>query len=408
MQSYIERVEFALKELQKGRMILLTDNPDRENEGDFIMPAETMTTESMNFIIRNSSGIVCISLPESAMHALNLNYMVPPHENTSCRATPFTVSIDAKEGVTTGVSSADRVATIQAVIKDGAKPDDLQKPGHIFPLLAKAGGVLERQGHTEGALDIVTLAGFKPAAVLCEVMNPDGTMARGKQLVKFAKKHALAMLSIDDIISYRYYRENLIIEEITTELPITNVGTFKLSVVKEKITGLEHAVLEKPNKDKTRTTLVRIHSACLTGDIFGSMRCDCNQQLHYSLERINQEGGILIYLNQEGRGIGLFNKIKAYALQDKGFDTIEANQKLGLPVDSRLYYIAANILRNRTISRVRLLTNNPAKLSDLKKYGILHVEKETMPGFSNQHNQRYLTTKKHKLNHSINDNLINM
>lgn len=407
MQSCIERVEAALNDLRQGRMIIVTDNPDRENEGDFIIPAEKITPETMNFIIRNSSGIVCLSLFETQMKQLNLPFMVPPHENTSLRGTPFTISIDARHEVTTGVSAIDRVKTIQAVINDHAKPDDLDKPGHIFPLCAKSGGVLERPGHTEGAIDLARLAGFKPAAVLCEVMNADGAMAHGRQLEEFAKKHDLNILSIEDIIHYRRSHENLIEEEISTELPLESYGLFKLAVIKEKITGHEHVVLEKANTVFSEKTLVRIHSSCLTGDLFGSMRCDCKQQLHYSLQRISEEGGILIYLtNQEGRGIGLLNKIKAYALQEQGLDTIEANQQLGLPIDSRNYYIAANILRNRNINQVRLLTNNPVKVNDLKKYGIHDVEIEVMPAFCNQHNKDYLQTKKIKLNHSIDDDLI--
>jgi 3,4-dihydroxy 2-butanone 4-phosphate synthase/GTP cyclohydrolase II len=274
----------------------------------------------------------------------------------------------------------------------------LVKPGHIFPLYAKEGGVLERAGHTEGAVDLMNLAGLKPAAVLCEVMSPDGTMTKGAQLIEFAKQHKIKILSIEEIISYRMLRENLIAEEISTELPIELYGSFMLTVIKEKITGIEHVVLEKKIK-KSATTLVRIHSVCLTGDLFGSLRCDCNKQLHYSLKRLGEEGGLLIYLNQEGRGIGLFNKIKAYALQEEGLDTIEANEKLGLPVDSRKYFIAANILRNHGINDVRLLTNNLAKVNDLKKYGIAKVELEAIPVFCNEHNKKYLHAKMLKLNH---------
>ncbi len=400
MQPYVERIESALNELRQGRMIIVTDNPDRENEGDFVIAAETITPEIMNFIIRNSSGIVCLSLFEEDIKRLNLPFMVPPHENTSFRGTPFTISIDAKNGISTGVSAADRVKTIQAAIHPHAKPDDLDRPGHIFPLCARPGGVLERSGHTEGAIDLVRMAGLQPAAVLCEVMNADGTMSRGKQLEKFAKKHQLMMVSIEDIIAYRRHHENHIEEEVSTELPLDTYGTFKLTVIKEKITGVEHVVLEKPQTGVQNTSLVRIHSACLTGDLFGSMRCDCHLQLHYALQRISEEGGVLIYLNQEGRGIGLLNKIKAYALQDNGLDTVEANEKLGLPIDSRNYYMAANILKNRQIKDIRLLTNNPEKVNDLKQYGI-SATIDTMPGFCNQHNEKYLQTKIDKLNHSI-------
>ncbi|MDA8562189.1 GTP cyclohydrolase II RibA, partial [Gammaproteobacteria bacterium] len=266
--------------------------------------------------------------------------------------TPFTVSIDARNDITTGVSAIDRAKTVLSAIDDNAKPEDLDKPGHIFPLCAKKGGVLERPGHTEGAVDLMKLSGLKPSAVLCELMNSDGTMTRGKQLEIFAKDHDLLIISIQDIIDYRLCHENLVIEQSDAYLPLDPYGKFKISVVKESITGLEHTVLENINssKNKDTPTLVRIHSACFTGDVFGSLRCDCHQQLHYSLKRISEEGGILIYLNQEGRGVGLLNKIKAYALQEKGFDTIEANEELGLPVDSRNYHLAANILKNKSIN----------------------------------------------------------
>jgi 3,4-dihydroxy 2-butanone 4-phosphate synthase/GTP cyclohydrolase II len=401
MTSYIERVETAIKDLQQGRLIILTDDPERENEGDLIFPAETITPAIMNFIIRNSSGIVCLSLLESQLQQLGLPLMVPANENTSQRGTPFTLSIDAKDNITTGVSAADRVYTTQIAIHSNAKPDDLVKPGHMFPLQAKQHGVLERAGHTEGSIDIVSLAGFKPAAILCEIMNEDGTMAHGKQLETFAKTHQLNMVSIEDIISYRLSTENLIEEEISATLPIESLGLFKITVIKEKISGDEHIILEKESIAK-EPLLVRIHSACITGDIFGSLRCDCNKQLHHSLELISKEGGMLIYLSQEGRGVGLFNKIKAYALQETGLDTIEANQQLGLPIDSRKYYIAANILRNKNIQSIRLLTNNPAKTKDLKKYGLTHIEIKSMPVFCHSENENYLKTKKNKLNHSMN------
>ncbi len=400
MQSYIKRVETAIHDLRQGKMIILTDHPDRENEGDLIMPAETITAESMNFIIRHSSGIVCLSLFEDDLKKLNLPFMIAPQDNTSLRSTPFAVSIDAKEGITTGVSARDRVRTVQTVIRPDAKADDLVKPGHIFPLYAKAGGVLERAGHTEGSIDLIKLAGFKPAAVLCEVMNPDGTMTQGDQLTAFAKKNQITMLAIDDIIAYRLAHENIIADEVSTELPLENYGFFKMTVIKEKFTAIEHVILEKTPKNPEKP-LVRIHSACLTGDLLGSLRCDCHHQLHYSLKRINEEGGILIYLNQEGRGIGLFNKIKAYALQENGLDTIEANEKLGLPIDARKYYIAANILRNRQINSIQLLTNNPAKVNDLKKYGIGNIELTPIPMFHTAHNQAYLKTKKDKLHRAI-------
>lgn len=396
----MKQIEAAINDLKNGKMIILTDHPDRENEGDLVFPAEMATAENVNFIIRNCSGIVCLSLMEDQLKKIGVAYMVAPHENTSHRGTPFTVSIESQYGVTTGVSAHDRAVTIRAAIRKDVKPDDIAKPGHIFPLHARDGGVLERQGHTEGAVDIVRLAGFQPAAVLCEIMNPDGTMARGDQLQQFSNQHQLLMLSIDDIIDYRRGHENLILDQVETQLPIDNHGFFTLSVLKEKYTDNQHIVLTKeiPSSD---APLVRIHSACITGDTFGSKRCDCNMQLEYSLQLISEKGGMLIYLDQEGRGIGLFNKIKAYALQDKGYDTVDANQCLGLPVDARNYYMAANILRNRGISRIRLLTNNPDKIASLNKYGMTDVQREAMPIFCNQYNKDYLQVKKIKLNHLI-------
>jgi 3,4-dihydroxy 2-butanone 4-phosphate synthase / GTP cyclohydrolase II len=401
MLAYLDNVEKALAELKQGRMIILTDNPDREDEGDMIMPAETITDQSMNFMIRYGSGIVCLSLTKDRLDSLQLPQMVPLQNNNSVRGTPFTISIDAKDGITTGVSAADRVQTIKAAIADDAKPNDLVKPGHIFPLQAQAGGVLVRDGHTEGAIDLVTLAGFKPAAVLCEIMNDDGTMTRGELLHRFASEHQLHTLSIADLMAYRLYHENLIEEEIGIDIPIKDYGTFKMLVIREKHNNHEHIVLMNTNYDANKPVLVRIHSACLTGDLFGSKRCDCGQQLDYALARLSKEGGIIIYLNQEGRGIGFFNKIKAYALQEKGLDTVEANAQLGLAIDARKYYVAAHLLRKYQIHNIRLLTNNPAKITELKKTGIEAVEREAMPIFVTDYNRHYLKTKKEKLNHII-------
>ncbi len=396
-----QRVESALHDLKQGKMIILTDHPDRENEGDLIFPAEVTTPEKINFMLRHGSGIVCLSLDETLTQKMGLNFMVSPTENTSNRGTPFMVSIEAKKGVTTGVSAHDRAKTILTAIDDASTKDDLVKPGHIFPLCAKKMGVLERAGHTEGAVDLARLAGFKSAAVLCEIMNQDGSMTRGKDLVTFAKEHQLHLLSITDLIEYRLTRENLIEEEASATLPLNNYGNFTINVIREKISGTEHIVLKKEVENTKHAPLVRIHSSCATGDLFGSQRCDCNQQLHYSLEKISQEGGILIYLYQEGRGIGLLNKIKAYALQEKGLDTVQANQALGLPVDAREYYIVANILRNQGIQHIRLLTNNPQKIAALKKYGITKIEHEKTPVFSNKHNKDYLSVKKDQLHHFI-------
>lgn len=410
MHTYKENVSAAIQDLQQGKMVILVDNPHRENEGDIIFPAEIITPEIVNFMIRYCSGIICLSLTESKANQLGLSYMVPPHEyrgaissihhSSKTRFTPsFTLSIEARYGVTTGVSALDRAHTILTAVKENACADDVIKPGHIFPLLARPGGVLERAGHTEGSVDLVSLAGFQSAAVLCEVMNPDGTMASGDSLQAFANEHHIKMLSIEDLIAYRLSHENLIAEEAKAQLPLQNYGAFEINVVKEKFTQTEHIVLEKKPLSPSNPLLVRIHSACITGDLFGSLRCDCHHQLHYSLKRISEEGGMVIYLNQEGRGIGLFNKIKAYALQEQGFDTVEANLQLGLPSDSRQYHIAANILRNRGVTEMRLLTNNPDKINDLKKFSDLEIKQEMLPVFCHERNKHYLQTKQTKLNH---------
>ena len=400
MQTYVERVQNAITDLRKGKMILLTDHHDREDEADLIFPAETITSDIINFMIRHGSGIICLSLTQSQLKKLGLTYMVSPEENTSPHQTPFTLSIEAKNGITTGVSAKDRATTILTAVKNNVTEKEITKPGHVFPLCAKEGGILERPGHTEGSIDISLLAGFKPAAALCELMNTDGTMAKGAQLKKFAKQHQLMILSIEDLIAYRKLEENLIAEHISAELPLDPYGIFQLTVIKEKINHMEHIVLTK-NKKSSKPPLIRIHSSCMTGDLFGSKRCDCHNQLHYSLQKISEEGGILIYLNQEGRGIGLFNKIKSYALQEKGFDTVEANEHLGLPIDSREYYIAAAWLKNRNMTHIRLLTNNPKKIAGLKKYGIATIELEKIPVFCSEENKHYLKTKKEKLHHKI-------
>lgn len=406
MQARIERVESALNDLKLGKMVILTDHPERENEGDLIVAAEKITPAIMNFMIRQGTGIVCLPMTTAWQQKLDLPLMITSDQNNCMRGTQFTISIDAKEGISTGVSAEDRCKTVECVMNSQARPQDLVRPGHLFPLLAKEGGVLERQGHTEGSIDLVRLAGFQPVSVLCEIMNVDGSMTRGLQLHHFANTHQLKILSIEDIIAYRLLHENRIEDESTALLPLEKYGNFKITVIKEKGSNQEHIILEKEGKSSPAAPLVRLHSCCLTGDIFASKRCDCQHQLHYSLERISEEGGFLIYLNQEGRGIGLFNKIKAYALQEQGHDTVEANTLLGLPADSRQYSIAANILRNKDITKVRLLTNNPNKISDLKDYGITEVEQERMPSFHNEYNQTYLKTKNDKLKHTINFDLV--
>ena len=394
-------VERAIQALQKGKMILLTDHPDRENEADIVFPAENITPEIMNFIIRHTSGIVCLSLTPEHLERLRLPLLVAADQNTTKHRTPFTMPIDAREGITTGVSAHDRAKTIQTVMQANVQPEALVRPGHVYPLQAKIGGVLERAGHTEGAIDLVRLAGFKPAAILCEVMNADGTMARGDALKTFAKQHQLPLLSIAELVHYRLKHEDQIKEKTSAKISLEAYGDFTISVIQEKYCLKEHLILSKLAVDPTKPLLVRIHSACTTGDIFHSTRCDCHQQLHYSLKKISEEGGLLIYLEQEGRGIGLLNKIKAYALQDQGLDTVEANEQLGLPIDQREYYIAAQILRDLQLTSIRLLTNNPQKISGLTRYGFPEVIREVMPVFYHAHNRRYLQAKKTKLAHWI-------
>ncbi len=404
MSNPVKRVEAALADLRAGKMIILTDDAARENEGDLICAAEKITPAQMNLMIRAGSGIVCLTLTSEKAAALQLDFMVPPHKNSSQRGTPFTVTIEAASGVTTGVSAADRVATIHAAIALDAKPADLARPGHVFPLIAVEGGVLMRAGHTEGSVDLMRLAGLQPAAVLCEVMNEDGSMAYGDALDAFAKTHAVRTLAMADLIEYRLSQENLIESEVSATLPTKALGEFDITIVREKYSGLEHVVLlAKKTKKITQPLLVRIHSACMTGDLFGSARCDCQQQLHYAMQKIHAEGGMLIYLAQEGRGIGLFEKIRAYALQEKGMDTVAANEHLNLPVDARQYHIAANILKSRGVTRVKLLTRNPAKIADLHKYGITEVVREEIPVFAHAGNREYLLTKKQRLKHMIDD-----
>lgn len=382
-------------------MVLLTDDVTRENEADLIFPAQHMTPEIMNFIIRHTSGIVCVSLLEEQLQQLGLPLMVPAENNRSRHGTPFTIPVDAAQGITTGVSAADRTVTIQAMMQPQAKPEDLVRPGHVYPLKAKVGGVLERAGHTEGAIDIVRLAGFKPAAVLCEVMNADGTMTRGEALQVFAQTHDFPLLSIRELIAYRLMHEDQIQEQTSTEISLANYGMFTLSVLQEKYFPHEHITLFKPAVDPTKPLLVRIHSACATGDIFHSAHCDCHDQLHYSLAKISEEGGLLVYLDQEGRGIGLFNKIKAYALQKKGLDTAAANEELGFPVDLREYYLPAQILRTMGYDTIRLLTNNPNKISGLLECGMVSVTREAVPVFLSATNEKYLKAKQEKLGHIL-------
>lgn len=399
------RVELALQSLKSGKCVILTDHPDREDEGDLIFAAEFSTPELMNFMLRNTSGIICMPILAEKAKALNLPLMIPEENNSSSRQTPFTISIDARIGITTGVSTEDRHQTILAACHEHAQPSDLVSPGHIFPLIAKNHGVLERPGHTEGSIDLMKLAGLKKVAILCELMNADGTMMRGENLMAFSKQNDIPMLSIDDLILYRQVNEVLLTYSKPAQLPTEEWGEFTLFSVKEKVNQQEHMLFinAKSMQALKSNPLVRIHSSCATGDIFHSLRCDCAKQLHHALKQIQLEGGLLIYLNQEGRGAGIFNKVNAYALQETGLDTVEANLALGLPEDSRQYGMVAQILKHFDINQIRLLTNNPKKIEALNAFGIT-VERQATPIFLNKKNRAYLQTKQNKLKHLIDPN----
>jgi len=393
----------TLEELKQGRMVVLVDDEDRENEGDLTMAAEKITPEAVNFMAKYGRGLICLTLTEKKADQLGLPPMV--QDNTSKFGTAFTISVDAKSGITTGISAYDRARTILTALRDDAQPDDLVRPGHIFPLRAKNGGVLVRTGQTEGSVDLVKLAGLKPAAVICEILNEDGTMARVPQLIEFCKKHNLKMASIADIIKYRRQTERLIQRVTETRLP-SRYGSFKLYLYRSQVDDYLHLAIctgdigETAGKVYNEPVLVRVHSECLTGDILGSMRCDCGEQLQSALKMIAQTGrGVVLYMRQEGRGIGLEAKLKAYALQDKGLDTVEANKALGLPVDLRDYGIGAQILVDLGIRKIRLLTNNPKKVVALNGYGLEIVERVPIQIPCTPHNEEYLKTKKEKLGH---------
>src|SRR5258705_6338956 len=397
---HFDRIEDAIEDIRKGKIVIVTDDADRENEGDFLTAAETITPEIVNFMAMHGRGLICAPLTEQRCDELQLEMMVK--ENPSHHETQFTVSVDLLgNGTSTGISASDRAKTIRALVNPQTKPEDLGRPGHIFPLRAANGGVLRRAGHTEASIDLARLAGFRPAGVLVEIMNTDGTMARLPDLEKIAKQFNLKLISIEDLIAYRLKNESLIEREVEVKLP-TTLGSFELYAYKQVTTGQEHLALVKGKWNKDEPVLVRVHSSCLTGDIFGSCRCDCGPQLHKAMELIEEEGkGVIVYMNQEGRGIGLLNKLKAYKLQEQGRDTVEANIELGFGMDERDYGVGAQILRDLGVTKMKLMTNNPTKRAGLIGYGLEIVENVPLHIQSNIHNKLYLETKRDKMGHSI-------
>ncbi|QNE39701.1 bifunctional 3,4-dihydroxy-2-butanone-4-phosphate synthase/GTP cyclohydrolase II [Hymenobacter sp. NBH84] len=396
----LDSIEDAIADIRAGKVVVVVDDEDRENEGDFICAARCATPEVINFMATHGRGLVCAPITEARCNELELDLMVG--RNTALHATPFTVSIDLlKNGVTTGISASDRSKTILALIDPETKPEDLGKPGHIFPLKARKEGVLRRAGHTEAAVDLARLAGFEPAGVLVEILREDGEMARLPELRQVADKWDLKLISVQDLIKYRLEKESLITREISVKMP-TDWGDFDLIAYTQRSTGAQHLALVKGDIAGPEPVLVRVHSSCVTGDIFGSCRCDCGPQLHQAMQQIEREGrGIIVYMNQEGRGIGLLNKLKAYKLQEQGRDTVEANLELGFKMDERDYGVGASILRDLGISQMRLLTNNPRKRTGLAAYGLEVVDTVPIEIAPNEHNQRYLTTKRDKLGHTI-------
>ncbi len=400
MESKIlNTIEEAVEDIRNGKFVIVVDDEDRENEGDFICAAEKITPEMVNFMITHGRGVVCAPITEERCEELKLEMQA--QTNTSIHATPFTVSIDKLEGCTTGVSAADRAATILALTDPASGPETFGRPGHIFPLRACSRGVLRRAGHTEAAVDLARMAGLYPAGALIEIMNEDGTMARLPQLLEVAKKYNLKIISIEDLIAYRLRTESLIEKGETVDMP-TAYGHFKLTPFRQLSNGKEHIALVKGSWEKDEPVLVRVHSSCMTGDIFGSCRCECGEQLHKAMEMIEKEGkGVIVYMNQEGRGIGLMNKIKAYKLQEEGMDTVEANLHLGFEADERDYGIGAQILRAVGVGKIRLMSNNPKKRIGLESYGLSIVENVPLEVKPNKYNAFYMKTKKERMNHDL-------
>lgn len=395
----INTIEEALEDFREGKFVIVVDDEDRENEGDFIIAAEKITPEKVNFMLHNGRGVLCAPLPISRCKELELDYQV--QKNTSMLGTPFTVTVDKLEGCTTGVSAHDRAATLNALADPNSKPGDFGRPGHINPLYAQDRGVLRRAGHTEAAIDLARLSGLQPAAALIEIMNEDGTMARMPQLQEVAKEHGLKIITIKDLIAYRLRQESIIEKGMEAHLP-TKYGDFKIIPFKQKSNGLEHVALVKGTWEKDEPVLVRVHSSCLTGDVFGSLRCECGDQLHKAMEIVDKAGkGAIVYLNQEGRGIGLMSKIAAYQLQEQGVDTVDANIQLGFQADERDYGVGASILRELGITKMKLMTNNPVKRIGLEGYGLEISEVVPIEIEPNEFNERYLCTKKERMGHTL-------
>lgn len=400
MQTKLNTIQEAIEEIKAGKVIIVVDDEDRENEGDFLTAAENATPEVINFMATYGRGLICAPLTEERCDELNLNLMVG--KNTAAYETNFTVSVDlVGHGCTTGISASDRSKTMLALANPNTNPDELGRPGHIFPLRAKDGGVIRRAGHTEAAVDLARLAGFKPAGVLVEILKEDGEMARLPDLFKIAEQHQLKIISIEDLIAYRLTIDSLVKQEVSIDLP-TAWGDFKMTAYTQLDNNATHLAISKGEWNEGEPILARVHSSCVTGDIFGSCRCDCGPQLHKALEMIEKEGkGVVVYMNQEGRGIGLINKLRSYNLQDAGFDTVEANIKLGFKGDERDYGVGAQILRLHGVTKMRLMSNNPTKRAGLIGYGLEVVENIPIEIESNVHNERYLKTKRDKMGHSI-------
>ena len=397
--SEFDQIEDAVEEIRRGKIVIVLDDDNRENEGDFICAAQFVDAGAMNFLARYGRGIICAPITAARAKALDLDLMV--ETNTSVHETPFTISVDYRHGTTTGVSAADRAATARALADEATQPADLARPGHIFPLRAMEGGVLRRAGHTEAAIDLCRLAGVNHTAVLCEIMNEDGTMARTPELLALARRYGMKIITVRDLIEHRMQTEKLVRRLVATRLP-TKYGDFEIYLYKSETDNKEHVALVKGKISPDAPTLVRVHSECLTGDLFGSLRCDCNEQLVAALRMVEKSGsGVVLYMRQEGRGIGLVNKLKAYKLQDEGLDTVEANEKLGFRADLRDYGIGAQILRDLGVRKLRLLTNNPKKIVGLQGYGLEVVERIPLEMDPNDFNLRYLRTKRDKLGHLI-------